>query len=185
MINQILPYLTGDLFALTFLLSFIYRVLSGVQNGLIYRGSEGGDFLPVVAMFFIPFFFLKYGGDFYGVRLCLISWGFLLAMSLKRNFGNPRNGWGVHEFETIGMYVFAAGCLFFSPLGFLLSVYPSLILHKGAVNIGSGLDFFDQRTNDPTGRTFSFFNLNIRRSTNTFRLILSAISLIIFFVLWI
>lgn len=182
---QILTYVTGDLFALTFCSAFLFRVLSGAQNGLIYNKSEAGHFLPVMFMLFIPIYIMTEGGDRNGVRLACIAWAFLATISFKYSFGNIREGWGIHEFETIGMYVFAVACFFFSPLGFILSVYPSLVIHKGLINIGSGIGFFDERTDNPTGKTFSFFGWNIPRLGNKIRIPAAVISFILFFVLWI
>lgn len=59
-------------------------------------------------------------------------------------------------------------------------VYPALLLHKGAVNMGSGLPFWDTRTNDATGKTFSvpLLNINIPRLGLRGRQIIAAVSII-------
>ena len=44
----------------------------------------------------------------------------------------------------------------------LASVYPSLLIHKGLINLGSGLRFWDHRTDDRSGKTFKIPLLGIK-----------------------
>lgn len=171
--------LIGNYFIEIFLLAGLFRALSGAQNGLIYYKTEVEHIIPVILMFFIPIYLMVVGVNIWSVRIMTISWLFFFTMSLERIIGDIIPKWGIHEFETIGMYVFAVGAIIVSPLGFILSVYPSLILHKGAVNTGAGLSFFNERTNDPTGKTFSFFKWDIPRTATTFRISLAIISIIL------
>lgn len=60
------------------------------------------------------------------------------------------------------------------------SVYPALILHKGLINMGSGLKFLDHATDDPTGKTYGIPLLGIKvpRMNTKMRLIFACLSIV-------
>jgi hypothetical protein len=60
------------------------------------------------------------------------------------------------------------------------SVYPALILHKGLINLGSGLSFFDETTDDSTGKTYGIplLGIKVKRSSTKMRLILAGLSIL-------
>lgn len=68
-------------------------------------------------------------------------------------------------------------------LGTLLGTYPGLLFHKAFVNKGSKLPMLDNRTNDPSGRTFDMKigkrTFNVPRSTWKTRIAFAIISIII------
>lgn len=88
----------------------------------------------------------------------------------------------IHLWENFitGGYVVHLILSGFNVLLIMCSVYPALIIHKGLINVGSGLTFFNEATDDPTGKTYGFklFGLKIKRSSTKSRLIFASLSII-------
>jgi hypothetical protein len=178
-----------------FLFLFLYRTLSGVQNGFGYAirnkpSSYGAiSFVSVILAVapYLPILLTDYPALPLGAKM--LAWtgaaiSTIGAVAVWDNFTDllRRFTLGIHFWE---MWVTSGVTLCWIALGgnlYLIAahVYPALLLHKGAVNIGSGLPFWDHRTDDPTGKTFSIPLLNIKvpRMTLRGRQILAVVSLV-------
>lgn len=64
------------------------------------------------------------------------------------------------------------------------SNYPGLLFHKGLVNKGNGLKMFDNRTDDPTGKTFGMKifgrSIKVPRTTWKTRIVFAIVSVVVF-----
>lgn len=174
---------------LTFLYLFIYRTLSGVQNGFGYARHSGGvafSSILLIAGALWPLWLLP--GQPLPWRIAAYV---LAAVSVVSTLGVWDNFTGVlkhrmpddiHFWELLltgGItlcWIVLGGNLYLVAA----HIYPALLLHKGAVNIGGGSPFWDTGTDDPTGKTFNvpLLNIRIRRMGLRGRQILAAISVI-------
>lgn len=167
---------------LTFLLLFVQRVLSGTVNGAGY--GQRGD----LVLFFSA---MHLGAT---AACCVLlpdepaRWIMLLptaALHLKAAvFLNFRFPWkpanDIHLLETITVSVpMLLVCLSGNSVCLAAaSVYPALLLHKGFINWGGGTSFWNEATDDATGKTWGLPSLGIAipRTGNRFRVAMAAVS---------
>lgn len=171
---------------ISFIVLFIHRTLSGMQNGYGYSRDRDGMIMTTAAMCIVLLFglaamrvmgsFPHSAGGFVIVGYCV---SVLTAVLVWRAFEEKRD---IHLWELLATstafltMIISGGDI----LGCIFSVYPALILHKGFINVKSGLSFLDTRTDDPTGKTFGIPSLGIKipRNGNTTRFILAGLSLV-------
>lgn len=150
---------------------FAYRTLSGVQNGLGYAKRNGwlaivsclliaGAMLPAWIMWPQATALAKTGAAL-GTIISMVG-AFGVYDSFSDSFKVlPKD---VHFWELLATsgvmmcWIALGGDL----IQIAAHVYPALLLHKGAVNIGSRLPFWGNRTDDPTGATYNIPLLGIR-----------------------
>lgn len=169
---------------LTFLLLFFQRILSGAVNGSGY--GKRGDL--------VFFFSAMHLGITAACCVLMPNWYMravmllpLFAVHLKAAvFLNFKFKWktfnDIHLLETVIVSVpILLVCLSGNSI-FLaaMSVYPSLLLHKGLVNIGGGTTFWNEATDDATGNTWGLpsIGLKIPRTGNIFRISMAVASVI-------
>lgn len=167
----------------SFIIAFLHRVLSGVQNGLGYAKLTVGLCALGLILCLAPWavenshwlFFVFYVVNIITVSMKSISFDMDFAKSLRKYKD-------IHLWENLvtgGFFVW----MMISGHNILMlccSVYPALIFHKGAINLGSGLKFFANATDDATGKTYGIPILGIKvpRSGAKFRLIAAGLSLL-------
>lgn len=157
---------------IAFIFLFVFRSLAGVHNGYGYAKNEMFRTATAIVLTLIAiacgvllidkdintiWFFTEPIRKNLGYLACLLSilgiWGVENSFSKKYKF-LPQD---IHFWEIIKTggvtFVFLLGGWDFWLIA--AHLYPSLLLHKGFINLGAGLPFFDVRTDDPTGRTFS------------------------------
>ena len=172
-----------------FLTLVAQRALSGVQNGLGYAGSRHRyaaslalavfSFLGILAAIIANLPAWQKGAAILAFAASQIGIGMVENAFAARQDGESLPKWrsDIHLWEnfiTAG-FLFGAVLAGVNILLVVLSVYPGLILHKGAVNIGSGLRFFDARTDDASGKTYSlpFLGINVPRLSTRWRVALA------------
>lgn len=169
-----------------FIYLFLYRSLSGLQNGLGYAKKDKQRFtVSSVLSFGTLFIMFLCLHSFIATFLCILS---LIAIWLQDNSFSKRIKElkpNIHLYElllTSGVTL-ALTVANYNLIDILCHVYPAMIFHKGFVNLGSGLKFFDYRTNDPTGRTYDInifgITINIPREPKEVRYTLATASPII------
>lgn len=149
---------------------FLFRCLSGAQNGFGYANNQPGLHITtglMVAAIGLLFAILFPVTGWLG--WAAIGW---LIVSLVGTVGVWDSFIDQVNFLTKDIHFWelwtTAGVLlaWISAGGNLIyiaaSVYPSLIIHKGFINMGNNLSFFDERTDDRTGKTFSVPILGIK-----------------------
>lgn len=168
---------------------FVFRVLSGVKNGAGYarntRLRVATETIMALMLGIVTVGWMR--EDLPGALKWLsISLGILSLIALwgvEDSFNKAINVFpaDIHLYETLltgaitAAWVLAGGNIFL----IAAHVYPAMILHKGAINIGAGIPFFDTRTDDPTGRYFTIplLKLKIRREGNPWRLFWAVVSI--------
>lgn len=171
-----------------FLFLFLYRSLSGAQNGLGYAKNR----LMIVATS-VMVLFMASGVVFASIEKTegwfpwfIISISFFIAAGLAAimvhlSFIHTEKWFDIHLWESIttGLATIAVAFVGGDIILILCSVYPALIIHKGFVNMGGGLSFLDNRTDDATGKTFSIPLLGIKvpRLSTYIRFLLAAFSI--------
>lgn len=174
-----------------FLILFIYRVISGVQNSYGYSGR--GMSAWTMALLVIAGFVLTatIGNGVYQNFHELRIWQIIIAVPaivasgigayyVQESFTDPEWRYAdIHLWElvcTSGIWIAVAvqGDIVASAC----SVYPGLILHKGFINLGTGQRFWYEGTDDSEGRYWSIPLLGIKvpRLGLRFRLVAAAIS---------
>ncbi|MEL6971566.1 MAG: hypothetical protein AAFO02_15480 [Bacteroidota bacterium] len=155
-----------------FVYLFIYRTLSGVQNGFGYAEHRNGTTytsLLLALLAWLPLLLVPFSSFIWPLKALAITGAIIStigALGVWDNFSFIFNRFPVdiHFWE---LWITTGVTLCWIALGGNLymvaaHVYPALLLHKGAVNIGSDLSFWDTRTDDATGKTFNIPLLNIR-----------------------
>lgn len=174
-----------------FLFAFFHRVFSGLQSMFGYKKSKIGFVIVSLVMMLYPFlnftthwlFYLYIIINFIVVYMKTSSFRIISHFFLFKKYQD------IHLWESLltGGYVLYLILAHYNVLFVVCSVYPALIIHKGLINIGSGLSFFDTTTDDdttndgnPIGATYGFklFGFKIKRSSNLVRLILAIVSIL-------
>ncbi len=166
-----------------FLYPFLQRILSGLQSMFGYDKAKSGFIVLSLVMLLFPLITLKFSWLFLAYFITNLITVYMKTASFDILPLTPLKKYrDIHLWENLvtGGYVVYLIFAHFNILLIMCSVYPALILHKGFINIGSGLKFFATATDDPTGETYGFklFGLKIKRSSNLIRLILAGVSLI-------
>lgn len=175
-----------------FVIAFIHRALSGLQNGLGYAKKEIWLWIVGAVLVFYPYLTAKAHWLFYlftAVNLACVS---MKMMSFTDDLKFLKKLKDIHLWEglvTGGFFVWMA-ISGHNILMLLCSVYPALILHKGFINLGSGLKFLASATDDETGKTYGIpiLGIKIPRSSTKFRLIVAGLSIlaaaVVYFAKW-
>lgn len=155
-----------------FLYLFLFRALSGAQNGAGYAKQQTLRVIITFTMctvligtvFTILYQPRETPWEVFAVLLILIST--LGAVGVEDSF-NPSYQYlpkDIHFWEMLatGGITLAWVLLGGNLIGIAASVYPGLILHKGFVNLGSGKGWWYAGTDDRTGKTFSIPLLGIK-----------------------
>lgn len=183
------PYLAPKKPMIEFTFLFLFRVLSGIQNAFGYAGRARHRFIVTIILIgaaLAACWWIAIQPVNTLLRTVAIMAAALAAVGaygVEDSFDDsialfPTD---IHLFETIatGAITVAIALAGGNIIMVACSIYPALLLHKGAINLGGGLPFWDPRTDDPTGKTFHIPLLNIRvpRSTNAVRITIAALSL--------
>lgn len=177
-----------------FLYLFIFRAVSGAQNGFGYADRQNGrrivTFLMELALIATGFLFLRIGDHLEWWQMMFVIVGLVVSLlGVAGVEGSFDPEWNlifddVHFWEVLATggvtisWVVAGGNL----VTIAASVYPALILHKGFVNIGSRKSFFYHGTDDETGKTYSIpiLGWKIPRLSTSWRITLAVASIAVF-----
>lgn len=181
-----------------FIVLFIYRSLSGLQNGLGYAGKPRLRFVTGAVLALLAGGFSGYRNLIYTppAKWAIISLALAVAaaiaaimVELSFTYSQKAKIFDIHFWELVSTGAITIAMVLTGGNVYLIaaSVYPGLILHKGFVNRGGGLPWFDERTDDPTGKTFNIPLLNIKapRLSVKARIILAISSLVFAALVWI
>lgn len=165
-----------------FVLAFIQRVSSGIQNGFGYSKKMIGLYGMGIVLILLPFLsFQNHWVSYLFIFVNLII-VFLKTISFTKKFPTLSKYKDIHLWENFvtGGYFLYLILVGYNILPIICSVYPALILHKGFINLGSKLSFFSEQTDDKTGKTYSIplLGIKIKRSSTAYRLVLAGISLL-------
>lgn len=165
-----------------FLFAFIHRVLSGAQNGFGYSKNFFGLIICGGVLFF-PLILFKFHWLIILLIIAYVISLFFKTISFTKHFNKLSKYKDIHFWENnvTGIFVIYLILLGYNIFPIICSVYPALILHKGFINLGSGLPFFSEITDDKTGKNYSIplLGIKVKRSSTIFRIILSIISIIV------
>ena len=168
---------------LSFFFAFIQRVMSGAASLFGYKKNFFGLHVVSLAMILLPIWTAEHNWLFW---LFMVVNAICVVMKVV-SFDDEIKGWtakykDIHLWENLvtggfGLFLALTG---HNLLMLVLAVYPALILHKGLINIGSGLSFFAEATDDATGKTYGIplLGIKVKRSSTKFRLIVAGLSLI-------
>ncbi len=173
---------------ITFIIAFAHRVLSGWQSMYLYQwiNNKGGN-MAVVSTAIIYAFTMLFLILLSSSQVMVIVVGILLGLpilvkALSFTYSGVRI-MDIHLWENVvtgsfWLYLFLSG---HDIVALCCSVYPSLLVHKGLINIGNDLEFFDERTDDETGKTYSipFLNIKVPRTSFYMRVLFAAASIFI------
>ena len=150
----------------------IFRALSGLQNGLGYgRHRLARAIVSIIMLLDIAALAI------YLHLIGILPWQHWLALgclliSAVGSFGVEDNfnkrldlfKRDIHFWELLatGGVTLASILMGLDLIGIACSVYPGLVLHKGFVNVCSGLGWWYHGTDDATGKTFNVPLLGIR-----------------------
>lgn len=183
---------------ITFLHLFLFRVLSGVQNGIGYAHLSKQTAIAITSILLafatiLPFFIFNIKGlSTIGIVAAMAG----IVISIVGNMGvydNFTKSLGIfpQDIHLWELLLTGGVSVCWIALGgnlYLIAahVYPALLLHKAAVNIGSGLPFWDHRTDDATGQTYNIplLNLRIPRLSLRGRQIIAVVSIVGAAVVW-
>ncbi|WP_143473331.1 hypothetical protein [Flavilitoribacter nigricans] len=155
-----------------FLYLFLFRALSGAQNGFgyakksVYRVITSGLMVAVLAGSL--FCWLQSAPESYWkagtVILVIISIVGTIGVEDSFNPNYQILPKDIHLWEMLatGGITLAWMALGGNLISIAASIYPGLILHKGFINLGSGQKWWYAGTDDRTGKTFSIPLLNIK-----------------------
>lgn len=168
----------------TFIIAFVHRVLSGAQSYFGY--SKKNKMLWIFAIILTLFTFTAFCNHllFYVYFLVNLIVVVMKSSSFDRSVLKKIDKYkDIHLWESLltGGFVIYLTLTGYNIIMICLSVYPAMILHKGLINLGSGLSFFASATDDPTGKTYSIPLLGIKvpRLGTNYRLIFAIVSLIL------
>jgi hypothetical protein len=168
--------------ALSGLIFFVYliayRGVSGLQNGEGYAQRWNRMIITnvvmmihaLVATWYCGMLFVQEEIQNYVYYLGLFVWflNFVSVAWLWHSF-KPFNSWIPKDIHFAEFFITASMVMGWVIVGgdlldMALSVAPGMVLHKGFVNKGNGLPFIDEieRTDDPTGKTYSIPLLGIK-----------------------
>jgi len=169
---------------MTFIYSFLQRILSGAHNGAGYAKKKNLFLLLSAIMLLFPILTFQPHWLFYVFMIvnAVIVYMKVGSFKLFPKIKLFQKYFDIHLWENFMTGAFNIYLVFahYNILLIMCAVYPALIIHKGFINIGSKLPFFATKTDDPTGKTYGFKlfpNLKIKRGSNSYRLIMAGLSL--------
>ena len=165
----------------------IFRMLSGWQNGLGYADKERGRLVLSIILILLALaptiIFAKASipvlAKIASIILAAAAAFAILGVESSFNALFTLITEDLHFWELLATGLITIAWLMGGGnlLWIFASVYPALIVHKGLINLYSGLGFWDIITDDPTGRTFSFLGGKFIRAGNAWRLLLAFFSI--------
>jgi hypothetical protein len=174
----------------------LLRALSGISNGFYYADKHIHCLVSVVLYFvsclvvagFAPHTTYGYIGGTMFVISAFMMVGKYRAFDGHETFYTS----DIHLWENLVTMWIPLGLMFMgeSVVLVLLTMYPGLFLHKLVINLGSNLPIFENRTDDPTGKTYGMtiplwvpiFGgelVKVPRTTQRLRLIISIVCLVL------
>ena len=173
-----------------FLYLTIFRALSGLQNGLgygqrqLYRVIISIIMLIDIVSLTVYLHLLNLFPWQHWMALCCLMISAIGTFGVEDNFSIRLNlcKRDIHLWELLatGGVTLASILMGLDIIGIACSIYPGLILHKGFVNVCSGLSWWYHGTDDTTGKTFNVPTLGIRvpRLSVKGRVILACVSML-------
>lgn len=174
-----------------FLYAFLQRVLSGLQSYAGYSRNVTVLVLMTGIMIFFPLVNYQSHWLFYTFLFInlLVAYGKMVSFEIGWMIKIKYRFKDIHMWESLltGGYFIYLTLAGYNIILLCCSVYPALLLHKGLINLGSGLHFFAEATDDPSGKTYGIPTLGIKinRSSTKFRIIVAGLSLVILGLVWI
>lgn len=170
---------TRETFILAFIMGFLYRAISGLQNAYGYAKAIGKMWLvtciTILAMWLSAADFI---GQIWILIFIILGTGGIVMVGVA--FVN-RGKFDIHFWEMFESFGFQVVVLAVNPLAGLLSVYPGLLMHKGFINLAFKKPFFYHGTEDPKGRFFTVFGMKIPRAPRWVRWVAASLSVALFF----
>lgn len=168
-----------DIQILASLLVATHYTFTGIANGGGYAGRSFVQYVGVAGQVILTGLVLSCVPlSFVNIALATLS---ITCFALNKLSFDNKVGFGdTHLFTYLGtMFFCLLVCYDLSVFG-LLGVYAGLLLEKGLINIGSDMDFFDDRTDDESGKTFGIPSLGIKisRIKTEYRIPLAVLSLV-------
>lgn len=178
--------------------SFAHRAISGIRNGMIYGGRSEWQYLALAVLLQIMCAFagvMKAGTEFsfpfqntpFFTGVAFAAFGlsavcsvFLVAFWQSKNkVLRDIHLWTTGENLFLGLVLTALSPVGF--IGFALSVYPSVVVQKIAINLFSGLEWNDERTDSLDGKYYTIpaFGIRVPRMGFKIRIPLAVLSLLI------
>lgn len=189
----------GDVVIHASVLFVLHRLLSGVRNGTQYNRKPAAAKAPLLALLAMSLLSIILGA----VVLNMHSWKFLPTWLSALKYLLIPASWVAGYFATqlhssnkwlrdIHLWteveqLCLSGLLLLSGLAGVIvwacTIYPAVFTQKTVINRFCEMAWHEDRTDDPTGATYSIpaLNLKIPRTTQKIRLILTAISIAILF----
>lgn len=172
-----------------FLILFLFRCLSGAQNGFGYAKNTAGRTICTGLMLagiggtFTWFFPAESWTDWAAAGWLIIALVGTIGVEDSFNPGFEVLPRDIHLWEGIatGAYLLAWIAADGNLIYILTSIYPALLIHKGLINLGSGLYFWDHRTDDRSGKTYRIplLGIAIPRFSLRTRISIAVVSLLI------
>lgn len=174
-----------------FLYLFLFRALSGAQNGLGYADQRiprtiTSFLMCAILIGTLMILLLRAPESIWKVvAVLLVIASILGVLGVEDSYNEKTNLFksDVHFWELLatGGITLAWMALGGNLIGIVASVYPGLILHKGFINLGSGQKWWYHGTDDKTGQTFSIplLGWKIPRQSTRTRISLAVISVMI------
>lgn len=167
---------------------FIFRSVSGLQNGLGYARKEVLRSVTSLALGLALIGFILYFTKQpptilkpVAILLALISVLGVMGVEINFNKGGRFLKRDTHFWELLATGGITLACFFagFNLVNISASVYPALILHKGFINLGSKQKWFYEGTDDKTGDTYGIPSLGIKipRMGTMFRISVAVLSI--------
>lgn len=182
----------------------LHRALSGVRNGMIYDGgnrARNAVFIPTIGLWITPLiaimqaymsqpwqFLLPQARLLWSILVGYIALGVVSYMAISRLRGRHRYPAARLHTWTFFEQVFASALWFLfgweATLAAILAVYPALVIQKAIINRFSLLPWNDERTDDPTGKTYALplwgITIAVPRIRHRWRMAFAIISTVVF-----
>jgi len=168
----------------------VLRALSGAQNGFGYAERYLAMVVSTMVLVITLTIMVLFSHSLPQSTLQLMLTSFLFIFSIlscimvMQSFLEPLAAFSdIHLWETLimpcamGFMLLLGGDL----IMIICSVYPGLVLHKGFINLGSGLHFTSIRTEDPTGRFYKIplLGIAVPRWDRNLRIPLAILSIVV------
>lgn len=169
-----------------FIYLFLFRVLSGAQNGFGYAKNKTGRMgiglamaLIIIASTYAALWVFNANEWRTTLSVVFLIVSAIGVVGVEDGFNDQ---WRILPKDIHLWELFATGgvSLAWVALGgnwiaMAASVYPALIIHKGLINLGSGKSWWYHGTDDRTGKYFTIpiFNIKIPRLSTNGRVIIA------------
>ena len=189
-----------------FVTYIMHRWLGGVRNGMIYDGghwARNAVFAPTIGLWVVPLIAIMQSfmepqwrllwadnRQQWSVFVSYIALGIISYMAISRIRGEHKYPAARLHTWTFWEQVFALVLWVLlgwkAALAAILATYPALIAQKVTINLFSGLKWNDERTDDPTGKTYGLpiFGIVVKvpRIRHYVRMSFAILSVVVFFV---